>query len=149
MIIMQNLKIILVLAIALFFISGCADNRNLNTIVQEENLTSLVYLAPITEGLTGSEVCYERDMSCISLSTTQVVDQESLFYGFITPNCEAQVVRESRCVTSHNTEFALKGVDYVKSPNAESSEYFNVDYLCLRNEKGKQGIYEFAYCVKK
>lgn len=110
--------------------------------------TSLIYLVPIAEGQTGSEVCFERDMSCISLSTVRVEDSDDAFYGFLTPTCDSQVIGYDRCVELFDTEFGIDNVVYVKSPNADSTQILNSDVFCLGEGKGYEGIYEFAHCVK-
>ena len=111
--------------------------------------TSPLYLVEVPEGETGSAVCYEKGMSCVSLTTARIIDADKKFYGFSTPSCDSQVIRESSCIDSHGTEFAIDNVVYTKSPNAESDQYFSTSYFCVSEGKGPQGVYEYAYCAKR
>jgi TIR domain len=110
--------------------------------------TTTVYLVDVTEGQTGSEACYARGMSCLSLTTNPISDSEGRIFGFATPSCDSQVIRTTEC-GGFDTEFAITRVMTTKSPNADEgvagiSEGLNMS--CLRDSKG---IYEFAYCVER
>ncbi len=111
--------------------------------------TSLIYLEEIGLGETGSEVCYEQGMSCLSVTTARIVDSKGEFYGFITPDCDSQVIEDSSCIEPFETEYAIDKVTYTKHPDSKSEEFLNKKSFCIGKGKGKKGIYEYAYCVKK
>lgn len=135
---------IFIASLFLLAITGCTNSPEIPS-----ELTSIVYLADVTLGKTGSEVCFDKNMSCIALSTTKIIDEEQKFYGFSTPSCNSPVVKKTICIAGYGTEYAIENVDYEKSPNAESTKTFAAKYFCLGSEEGKKGIYRYAYCVKK
>lgn len=109
-------------------------------------------LFPIAIGVgqTGTSACDSQDMICVSVSRSSIVDVEDKFFGYSTPPCSARVTRESSCRSDHNTDFALKGVVLRRSPDADEGvqDLSGFSHFCLGDDRGKQGIYQFANCVK-
>jgi|CXWL01.1.fsa_nt_gi hypothetical protein len=114
-----------------------------------ESGTSLVYLRSIAPGQTGSQVCHEEGMSCISVATSEVFDNEGRFYGYLTPSCDSQIVESVSCQRDFGATYALDNVEYKKAPHATSTQTLDSDTFCLIEEqKPHRGIYNSAYCVK-
>lgn len=104
----------------------------------------------ISAGQTGNEACDSQGMICVSVSRSRIIDVEDRFFGYSTPPCTARVTRQSSCRSDYNTDFALKGVVLRRSPDADEGvqDASGSDHFCLGNDRGRQGIYEFANCVK-
>lgn len=110
---------------------------------------SFVILKEVSYPKTGSEVCYEAGLSCLGMKTTQVFDSTDEFYGYTTVGCDSQVVKQPSCYESFGTEYAIDKVTYTKAASSKSTQFFSSANLCLFSGKGKEGIYEYAYCTKK
>lgn len=122
---------------------------SLTASVSAEQLSSKVYLYDLEQGLTGSEVCYREKMSCLSVTTAKLHDNEGKFYGFVTPSCDSQVIEKDACKADFDTDYAIDNVIFKKSPRAKSDQLFSADYFCLSSDKGKKGKYAYVYCVKR
>jgi hypothetical protein len=101
-------------------------------------------------GQSGIDACDAQGMICVSMARDPILDINHKFFGYTTPSCSAIVIRESRCSRHHQTDYALKGVVLRRSPKADPGveDVSIYDLFCLSNAKGKQGIYQFANCVK-
>ncbi len=100
---------------------------------------------------SGNDACDSQGMICVSVSRTRIEDQNHKFFGSSTPPCSAKVIRESSfCPRAFQTEYALTGVVLRRSPKADAGvqDLSRDKRFCLGDEKGKQGIYQFANCVK-
>jgi len=104
----------------------------------------------VTADQSGNDACDSRGMICVSMSRSSVFDVNKNFFGYSTPTCSAKVTRVPSCQRDFKTDFALKGVVLRRSPKAAKGvrEFSGLDYFCLSSDKGKQGLYEFANCVK-
>lgn len=104
----------------------------------------------IRVGQTGNDACDSQGMICVSASRSSIIDVDDRFFGYSTPPCTARVTRERSCRQDHDTDFALKGVVLRRSPDADEGvqDLSRTDLFCLGNDRGRQGIYEFANCVK-
>lgn len=113
-----------------------------------------LFQAPITVNQSGSEVCDAGGMICVSVARATVVDENEKFFGYSTPTCSARVRnvgQSSNCYRKFATEYAMTGV--VIRPSLDADEgVMNLsgdDQFCISDpSSGKQGIYEFANCVK-
>jgi hypothetical protein len=108
-------------------------------------------LSPVDVRLnqSGTDACKAEKMICVSMSRTRIHERRSnKFFGFSTPPCSARVIREPICPPE--TDYAMKGVVLERSPEADPgvSDFSGNDYFCLTKEKGKQGIFQSANCVK-
>ncbi len=115
----------------------------------KQKITSMVYLVEIENEETGSEACYREQMSCLSVTTAKLFDNENNFYGFVTPTCDSQVIKKEECEKDFNSDYAIDNVVFKKSPKAKSSQTLAADYFCLSSEHGKRGKYRYVYCVKR
>lgn len=97
---------------------------------------------------SGTDACDSQGMICVSMTRKPIHDQNDKFFGNSTPTCSARVIRASRC--SPETDYAMKGVVLRRSPEADAgvADLSGLDHFCLASEKGKQGIFQFANCVK-
>jgi hypothetical protein len=80
-----------------------------------------------------------------------LLDVNRKFFGYSTPPCTATVIREARCLEPFQTDYAVKGVILRRSPEADEGAQDpspGTDFFCLSAEQGKQGIFQFANCVK-
>ncbi len=112
------------------------------------------YPVTISAGQSGSDACDAQGMICVSVSRTGIRDKNDRFFGYSTPTCAAQVMRasnrESWCPRDFGSNFVMRGVVLRRSPQADEGveDFSGQDLFCLGDEPGKQGIYEFANCVK-
>ena len=151
LIILFVLVLIVVLVIGfLFLFNKVSVLEKLNPLVKtDEKGVSLVYLKEVPYLKTGSEVCYEANLSCLGMSSTKIYDGNHKFFGFTTPTCDSQVIKEPTCNKYFDTDYAMDRAVYVRSPNAESTQALGADFFCLFSKQGKSGKFQYAYCVKK
>jgi hypothetical protein len=104
---------------------------------------------------SGTTACDAQGMVCVSMSLARIKDVNQKFFGSSIPPCSAKVVRESAvvsfsCSRDFQTDYALQGVVLRRSPKADAGvqDLSRASHFCLGTEKGKQGIYQFANCVK-
>jgi hypothetical protein len=100
---------------------------------------------------SGTGACDAEGMICVSMSRSDIFDVDDKFFGYSTPTCSARVVKGlSNCQRDFATDYALQGVVVRRSPDAEEGvqDLSGTDFFCLGKGKGKDGIYEFANCVK-
>jgi hypothetical protein len=104
---------------------------------------------------SGTDACHAQGMVCVWMSPAlRIQDVNGKFFGSSIPPCSATVVRESAipfssCSRNFQTNYALKDVEVRRSPRADAGvQDLSRDHFCLSDEKGKQGIYQFANCVK-
>ena len=99
---------------------------------------------------SGTDACDSQGMICVSMSRFAVADKNDKFFGYTTPTCSAKLIRDSFCRQDHETDYALKGIVVRRSPEADEGvlDLSGTNTVCMRGEKGKQGIYQFANCVK-
>jgi hypothetical protein len=131
--------------------------RELQDAFEERLMDRYRQLAPdlfpvdVRLGQSGTDACNVQGMVCVSMSLARRIrDVNRKFFGSSIPQCSAKVIRESSCSRDYQTDYALKGVVLRRSPEADAGvlDLSTADYFCLSSERGKQGIYQFANCLK-
>jgi hypothetical protein len=109
-----------------------------------------LFQVPIGVGQSGDIACNVEGMMCVSVSLSEIIDVNGKFFGHSTPPCSATVKRISSCRRDYGTDFGIKGVFLRRSPDADkdAQDLSRFDNFCMSGERGKQGFYEFANCVK-
>jgi hypothetical protein len=100
---------------------------------------------------SGNDACDSKGMICVSMSRAPLYDVNRKFFGYSTPTCTATVIREPSCLQPFQTNYAVKGVILRRSPEADEGAQDpspGTDFFCLEVEQGKEGIFQFANCVK-
>jgi hypothetical protein len=97
---------------------------------------------------SGNDACDSQGMICVSMSRAPIHDMNLKFFGYTTPTCSARVIRESACSRAFKVDYALKGVVLRRSPEEGVQDLSRRDFFCMEDEARKQGIYQFANCVK-
>ena len=115
----------------------------------DTTLTPRLYPVPIKVNQSGSDACESQGMICVSVSRARITDENRKFFGHSTPPCSAKVIQRSSCLRTFNTNFAMTGVVLRKSPEADADvQEISGNFFCMSKDKGRQGIYESANCVK-